>query len=176
MTCIVGIAHEGRVVIGGDSAGVSGWDLTIRADAKVWAEDGWAYGFTTSFRMGQVLRYRFEPPKREGPIERYLVTDWVDHLRSTLTHAGWLQTKDGRADGGTFLVGHEGRLFTIEDDFQVAEAVDGFAAVGCGAQAALGALWATRNWRNPRRRAITALEAAERHNMGVRGPFKVVTT
>jgi ATP-dependent protease HslVU (ClpYQ) peptidase subunit len=177
MTCIVGIAQAGRVVIGGDSAGVDcGWRLTVRADAKVWTTGEWAFGFTSSFRMGQILRYRLDPPPREDgqPLEAYLATAWVDHVRHILTDGGWLQTREGRADGGTFLVGHAGRLFVVEDDFQVGEAVDGFAAVGSGAQVALGALWATRAWRDRQKRVLIALEAAERHNAGVRGPFEVV--
>ena len=35
MTCIVGLVHEGVVYIGGDSAGVAGLSLTVRADEKV---------------------------------------------------------------------------------------------------------------------------------------------
>ena len=35
MTAIVGLAQSGAVYIGGDSAGVSGMSLTVRADAKV---------------------------------------------------------------------------------------------------------------------------------------------
>ena len=35
MTCIAAIAEKGKVYIGGDSAGVAGLDLTIRADEKV---------------------------------------------------------------------------------------------------------------------------------------------
>ena len=35
MTCIVGLVHEGVVYIGGDSAGVGGMSLTVRADEKV---------------------------------------------------------------------------------------------------------------------------------------------
>ena len=35
MTCIVGLVHEGVVYIGGDSAGVGGLSLTVRADEKV---------------------------------------------------------------------------------------------------------------------------------------------
>ena len=37
MTCIVGIADGAKVWIGGDSAGVAGWSLTVRADEKVFA-------------------------------------------------------------------------------------------------------------------------------------------
>lgn len=48
MTCIAGLVQGDRVLIAGDSAGVNGWSLTVRADQKVWASDGWVFGFTTS--------------------------------------------------------------------------------------------------------------------------------
>jgi len=32
MTAVVGIVRNGRVHLGADSAGVSGWSLTLRAD------------------------------------------------------------------------------------------------------------------------------------------------
>lgn len=51
MTCIVGLEHNGRVYIGADSAGVSGWDLTVRADKKVFRNGSFLFGFTDSFRM-----------------------------------------------------------------------------------------------------------------------------
>lgn len=174
MTCIVGLVHGNRVLIGGDSAGVSGWDVDIRADTKVWATSGWAYGFTTSFRMGQILRYRLEPPKVTGDLDAYLPTTFIDHVRSTLRDSGWLSTTNGRDEGGTFLVGHAGRLFEIDDDLQVGESVHGFSAVGCGAQVARGALYAAPRGLPPRRKVELALEAAAALNMGVRGPFHIV--
>jgi ATP-dependent protease HslVU (ClpYQ) peptidase subunit len=47
MTCIAGVAHEGKVWIGGDSAGVGGYDLTVRADAKVFTNGEFLFGFTS---------------------------------------------------------------------------------------------------------------------------------
>lgn len=77
-----------------------------------------------------------------------------------------------REEGGTFLVGVKGRLYAVYDDYQVATAADGFAAVGSGEQVALGALFATDGaGLSPRRRVMSALAAAERFSAGVRGPF-----
>jgi hypothetical protein len=57
MTAIVGLTDNGTVHIGGDSAGVSDWSLTIRADSKVFTNGPYVMGFTTSLRMGQLPRY-----------------------------------------------------------------------------------------------------------------------
>jgi hypothetical protein len=70
-----------------------------------------------------------------------------------------------------------GQLFAVYDDYQVGRAADGFAAVGCGDEIALGALYATAGTGlKPRKRVLVALNAAERFNAGVRGPFVCLST
>lgn len=176
MTCIVGIQHNGRVHIGGDSAGVAGSSLAIRGDAKVFRNGPYVMGFTTSFRMGQLLRYAFTPPKPEGDLDAFMATTFVDAVRATLRDGGWLTTNSDREEGGTFLVGVRGVLYAVHSDFQIARTLNGYAAVGCGGDIALGAIYATRGERSPRRRINIALEAAAEHSAGVSGPFVVEAT
>ncbi|WBB78750.1 hypothetical protein O7606_21425 [Micromonospora sp. WMMD882] len=173
MTAIVGLAQDGTVHIGGDSAGVSGLSLSVRADSKVFHTGRYLFGFTTSFRMGQLIRYSFDPPKpKKGDLAAFMSTTFVDALRDCLKAGGWARKENDREEGGTFLVGVRGRLFTVYDDYQVAQAADGFAAVGCGEDIALGALYATAGTGlKPGRRVKVALRAAERFSAGVRGPF-----
>lgn len=180
MTCIAGIAQDGKVWIGGDSAGVAGYTLVVRADEKVFVRGEFAYGFTTSFRMGDLLRYAFSPPEQTSKQEdrEYLVTSWTDALRQCLKAGGFAKVENGVERGGSFLAGYRGRLYEVCGDFQVGEAASGYAAVGCGVEIALGALFATgddREWLPPEGRILTALAAAETHSAGVRGPFTVVS-
>ena len=177
MTAIVGIVKDGQVHIGGDSAGVSGWSLTVRADSKVFTTGPYVMGFTTSFRMGQLLRYALQPPTPSGDLEAFMATAFVDAVRDTLKNGGWARKESEREEGGVFLVGVHGRLFCVESDYQVGEAVDGYAAIGCGNEIALGALHATASTgMRPRKRIKLALEAAERFSAGVRGPFAYVAS
>lgn len=176
MTCIVGIAHEDKVWIGGDSAGVDGWNgLEVRADKKVFRNGPFVMGFTSSFRMGNLLQYALNPPRRHPSDEvyKFLVTDFVDAVRKCLKDGGYATAKDGGEIGGTFLLGYEGRLFSIQSDYQVAETVSGFDACGSGEQVAKGSLFSTKG-QPPADRLRTALEAAERFNAGVRAPFAIV--
>ena len=174
MTCIVGVVESGAVHIGGDSAGVSGWDLTVRSDPKVFILGSFLIGFTTSFRMGQLLRFGFAPPERpeDMPIDRYMATLFVDAVRACLKDGGLAKVENGVEAGGEFLVGHRGRLFYIGSDFQVGEYASGYIAVGVGDGIAHGALHATQGM-DPKARVLAALAAAEAHNIGVRGPFTV---
>ena len=170
MTAVVGLVHGGSVYIGGDSAGVAGMSLTVRADTKVFRRKRYLFGFTTSFRMGQLIRYSLKLPKPAADLDAFMSTKFVDALRDCLKSGGWAAKDNEREEGGTFLVGVRGRLYTVYSDYQVAKAADGFAAVGCGDEIALGALFATAGVR-PRRRVLGALAAAERFSAGVRGPF-----
>lgn len=174
MTCIVGLVHEEKVYIGGDSAGVAGLALSVRADAKVFRNGPMIFGFTTSFRMGQLLRYGFTPPEYDDrkDLMKYMVTTFVDEVRKCLKDGGFATKEKEGEEGGTFLVGFRGQLFHVDSDYQVGQERDGIYAVGCGHPIARGALFASAGL-PPRDRLTLALEAAERYSAGVRGPFVI---
>src|SRR5581483_6205587 len=178
MTCIAGLLDGGTVYIGADSAGVSHPDLTVRADEKVFVNGEFVMGFTSSFRMGQLLRYSLKVPKPREGVDRFafMVTDFIEAVRDTLKAGGWATTKDGADRGGKFLVGWRGALYVIDLDYQVGQPADPFAAIGSGESYALGSLHATASsgW-SPEQRVLAALAAAERFSSAVRGPFKVLS-
>lgn len=178
MTCIVGVAENGIVTIGGDSAGVSGWNVTIRADEKVFANGEFVMGFTSSYRMGQLLRHRLRPPEAmpSQSVEHFMCVTFIDAVRQCLADGGWKKVDNSVDKGGEFLVGYRGRLFQVAEDFQVGESVDGFAACGCGESFALGALEASREFApklTARDRVLAALNVAAKRSAGVRAPFSV---
>jgi ATP-dependent protease HslVU (ClpYQ) peptidase subunit len=175
MTCIVGIAKYGRVILGADSAGVGGLDRRIRSDRKVFKSGELIFGFTSSFRMGQLLQFDLGPPPiHEGqePYE-YAVKQLVPAIRNTLRNGGYTKTDSGREEGGAFLVGFRGRLFTIHSDFQVAESRECYESVGCGDAYAMGAMHA-RHDLAPMDRLKAGLEAAAAFSAGVAAPFNFV--
>jgi len=173
MTCIVGLIEDQKVYIGGDSAGVAGYQLSVRKDRKVFCNGDFVIGGTTSFRMLQLLHYSLIPPKCEDDdIERYMVTKFVDAIRECFKAGGYAQKEREQEEGGTFLVGFQGRLFRISSDYQVGETLCGYDAIGCGDNVALGSLVATPDMQATKRVEL-ALRAAESHNIGVRGPFYI---
>lgn len=174
MTCIVGYVEGNTVWIGGDSAGVGGYSLTIRADLKVFRNGPMLFGFTSSFRMGQLLRWALLIPDHDPrvAVEKYMATTFVNAVRECLKSHGFAKKVNDVEEGGTFLVGYKGRLFCIGDDYQVQEAAEPFDAVGCGHEIAKGALFATTA-ASGRERVERALQAAERFSAGVRAPFHV---
>lgn len=179
VTCIVALkAKKGtchQVVMAGDSAGVSHLDVTVRKDSKVFRNGEFLIGYTDSFRMGQLLRFKFRPPppvKRKDLFE-YMCTLFVDEVRRTLKEGGFSEIDNNVEQGGNFLVGFRGRVFEVASDFQVGEAALDFAAIGCGDSYALGALAASA-LTDPEERVLQALAVAEKFSGGVRAPFLVL--
>ena len=159
------------VYICGDSAGVSGTSIDIRADEKVFSNGPFIMGFTSSFRMGQLLRYKFDPPKQtvsQNDME-YMVVNFIDTVRKCFTDNGFGST----AMGGDFLVGYKGKLYRISGDFQVGIPTDPYYAIGCGSDLALGAMYASVG-KKPEQRMTLALQAASKFSVGVAPPFVVI--
>lgn len=175
MTCIVGIAHHGQVILGADSAGTGGTDQRIRRDRKVFVNGELIFGFTSSFRMGQLLEFNLTPPsiiEGQEPFS-YAVRALVPAIRDALKAGGFSKIDSGRETGGVFLVGFRGRLFTIYEDFQVGEDLGSIASVGCGDAYALGAMHALSS-ADPMVRLQAGLDAAATFSAGVAGPFHFV--
>lgn len=179
MTCIVGYVEEGKVYIGGDSAGVAGYHVVQRADEKVFKKGEMIFGFTTSFRMGQIIRYCFEPPDHDPRVEtdKYLCNDFVSELIKCYKKNGYnRKDKDGQTRGGTFLMGYKGNLYTISGDFQVGKPLDDFDSCGCGMEYALGSLnILNKTNMDPTEKVKWALSAAEKFSGGVLRPFNIVS-
>lgn len=174
MTCIVGWAEKGRIYMGADSAGVGGLDLRIRKDPKVFKKGPFIVGYTSSFRMGQLIRFKMKTPDHPAKMDpfEYMCIHFVESLRECLKEGGYARVNNNVESGGTFLVGYRKKLYTIYDDLQVSVTKVPYAATGCGESYALGALRVLSGLRVPPEAAVKrALSVAEEFSAGVRKPF-----
>lgn len=180
MTCVVGMVENGKVVMGADSLGASGYDALHRKDPKVFRNGQYLIGFTSSYRMGQILMVASLPKFEPGQYDEYqfMLRRFVPGIREALSAGGYTKKKDEREEGGTFLVGFNGRLFQIEDDFQVAESSEDYDACGCGRPYALAALMSLEHnpWRHttPQDNIRWALMVAAHYSNGVGEPFTIL--
>ena len=104
-----------------------------------------------------------------------MVTTFVPNI-ITLFENG---IKDSGDKGGNFLVGIDGKLYEIQNDYSVLEPLAGYSAVGCGEVTAKGSLYATTKYMKnftPEQHILTALEAAEKNCCGVQRPFVILNT
>ena len=183
MTCIVAIAQNGTVYMGSDHAASddkTGWILA-RKEPKCFKVGQYGIAFTDSFRMGQILQYSWTPPKytptkTNSGLDKFMRTKFIDSVKTAFKEGGYgsIGSSSDEDTGGIFIVGVEGRIFTIDEDFHVGENVVNYMAEGSGGQIALGALYATKNQKNPKLRLKAALEAAAAYNMSVCAPFTYI--
>lgn len=184
MTCIVGLVDKGKVYIGGDTMGV---DLPAllkctRKDEKVFIKDDFIFGFAGSYRLGQIVRYKLNAPDRKVKQTdfEYLVADWLTSLREVCKEEGMTKVDDNvESIEGGLLFGYKGKLYTVEEDFQIGEVDTPYWSIGCGDHFALGSLATTQKLVKNKRISATnrirmALETAEFFSAGVGGPFNIL--
>jgi len=75
MTCIVGIERTGASFIGGDSAVSDTWTVRQSSVRKVFRKGDYTIGYTTSFRMGQILEHMIPFPECKEPTEDFMVRE-----------------------------------------------------------------------------------------------------
>jgi hypothetical protein len=182
MTCIVAIAQGGTVYMGSDHAASdekSGWILA-RKEPKCFKVGQYGIAFTDSFRMGQILQYNLTPPKytptkTNSGLDKFMRTKFVESVKVAFKDHGFGDIGGTDEDtGGIFIVGVEGRIFVVDEDFHVGENIVNYMAEGSGGMFALGALHATKHQKNPRMRIKAALEAASEFSMSVSPPFTYI--
>lgn len=177
MTCVAGLVQDGQVYIGGDQVASDPACMTNRRDEKVFRLGKMLIGYSSSYRLGQIVRYRLQLPEHPAGMSdmAYMVTMFVESLRSCQRDSGVLsKTNEVEVSEGNLLVAYNHALYEIQSDHQVAIPADGYAAIGSGYAVALGAFYATRGQKVPKKRLRTVLDAAEMHSLGVRGPFTIL--
>ena len=179
MTCIIGYVYDKKVYIGGDSLGVSGLDITERADPKVFINKDFIIGFTSSFRMGQLLmssKFNPDPQESDQSDFDYMITTFIDHIRELFDKSGYMEKNNSQESGGVFLVGYNGVLYKIESDFQVGISCDDYAACGCGDKYAKGSLYTL--YKQPytvEEKIKIALDCASKFSGGVGGHYTILS-
>lgn len=135
MTCIIGYIDENGIGhMAGDTAGTSvGSHYRVdNVHAKVFRNGEMLIGYTTSFRMGQILEHDFVAPERNDGLTdyQYMVKQVVPAIRKAFVEGNYMGKED--KDGGTFLIIYRGKLFVLQDDFSVFERPRNFDSCGSG--------------------------------------------
>lgn len=156
MTCIVGIASDGNVYMGGDRGASDENIILSLSRPKIVKVNNYLIGYSGSQGIGQLAHMIDLPPIGKN-IEKTLRTTFVKALKSAIEDYGNASNIDDNSTD--WLIGVDGKLFEISSvDWQVSEFAE--SAIGSGGPIALGSLHTSRKWNDQERRIKYALQAA----------------
>lgn len=169
MTVIIGYTDGNNVHMIADSTAVDGDFIQNIVQPKIFkinvAGHDMLIGYTSSFRMGQILQFYLKEKLLEANINKdniyeFLCTTFIENIRAIFKEHGFQRTGDNQSEyGGTFLIGCMGRLFTVQDNYAVLEFKGNFASVGCAEPLATASLatfeimknYLPKNWTHDQR-------------------------
>lgn len=158
MTCI--IAHTDGVssFLAGDKLGSNGFTKTVQTEPKVFEkefiklhDDGltrtkevMALGYTTSFRMGQLLNYNLNLPEQDASqtFSQYLVLKVIPIIRQMFKEEWGARDASQDVGGGQFIILHNHTIYEVQEDFSVLQPKTRITAVGSGTYHAIAAMQA----------------------------------
>ena len=171
MTCIVGIAKDDVVYIGGDRAASDGHTVLSLTRPKVKQCGDYLIGFAGSLGIGELAHYIDLPPIGKN-IEKTLRTIFIKSLKSAIEEFGNASHTDDNVTD--WLIGVQGRLFEISsEDWSVCEFSE--SAIGSGNNIALGSLHTTRTWKDQEKRIRYSLQAAVDISPSCSGPIDILS-
>ena len=184
MTCVVAVSEKsnGITYIGADSLGSSSSFKISRKDKKIFKVRNalnTVMGFTTSYRMGDLLQFSENLiPDAEKIVDReYMVVKFIPQIIKLFEVNGYQEIDNGQISGGTFIVAQNEKIYKIGSDYQVGENFCEYDSCGCGYMAALGSLHSTANMNmNSVDRIHMALRASQAFVPGVEAPFYIMNT
>jgi ATP-dependent protease HslVU (ClpYQ) peptidase subunit len=179
MTCIAGLIDKnGKGHIASDSLGSNGYTKSNYKNNKIFRKGELLRGYTSSYRMGQLLEHSLTLPARKvsQTIESYMYVDFVNAVRILLKDHGYLKVDSNRESIGNFLIITEGRIFGMQDDMSLLESADGFDACGSGEDYATAALYilAKQGKLGARAMLTQAIETASKYIATVGGDIRYI--
>lgn len=183
MTAIVGVKHKGRVWLGCDSQMTyndNSDKISAVKGAKLFQTKHLLIAGCGSPRALQILKNDLCPPVYdEGDDYEAYMYSLSNLFRDILRSQDFVRASKGIVTSeASFLVAWSDRLFGVSGDgsFAYIETLSEYAAEGSGRSIALGSLYTTQGLDNPKKRIITALEAAAAHQSYVGPPFQILAT
>lgn len=113
MTCIIGMCLGGSVYVAADRMASNGFTKFLVDRPKVFRKGDFVIGYTTSFKMGQLLEFEWNPPARlvSDTDEEFIyckVVKSFEMLFKSLDHG----SKSGsHYETGEFLFAYQGKLY-----------------------------------------------------------------
>jgi ATP-dependent protease HslVU (ClpYQ) peptidase subunit len=167
MTCIIGLKENDNVWIGADKSSVSGYLMQSTKLDKVFRKGEYVIGYTSSFRMGQLLQYVINLPEPPEKVDvGFMVLEFVETIRKGFKEYGYSTIDNNEESGGTFIVGVKNQLFEVDNDYQVNYSDNNYLACGAGVYYALASMEALKGLA-PEKRIAESMRIAGKFSTSV---------
>lgn len=166
---ICAVACEKEVYVGADAIVLPNMAPNLIAPSlSVYRRNGYVIGVYAAPFIIHHLRASFIPPKRSDKLtfETYMAVSFYKEFIRCL--------EPYQENSVQLLIGSMGKLFYFSQQGAI-ECIDGYMAIGEGADIALGSLYSTMNMAGHKRIAI-ALSAAAKHSTLVRAPYTILSS
>lgn len=184
MTCIVALKTTRGIYMGADRASVSlgegMFETRVERNPKVFKKNNMLLGFCGSFYHLQKISNNFNPPEyleEVTPFE-YLISEFIPSLEEFIKNLPTPSVSIDKDDGpllSTFILGFQGEIFIVNEDFSISSYVDKFESIGFGASYALGSLYSTQIvGMSPKERVNLALASSMQFSSAVKPPFDIL--
>lgn len=179
MTVIVAYSDGQNVYIAGDSFCGDENKRDICQTPKVYTVAGkLAVGLSGFIRQELILQQVLQTTNPEKITHDWIRFTLPDIFQKALQARGAIVEKDGQATAGdcAYILGFEGKIYILENDFGVWESRNSYTAIGSGREYALGALAALQKElpKDPELTMTKALAAAAKWCPWVMEPFCIV--
>jgi hypothetical protein len=172
MTCIVGIADNDGVTIGGERAASTEDTILSTSRAKVGIRGDIVYGYSGTIGIGQMIEIIDLPPLKDTDTFVYIKTVLVRNLKKSIDAYGGKEKED---QDTSWLIGCRGKLYELHHaDWDLIEFKE--TSLGGGAPIALGSLYTSSIGEyTTLDRVGLALGAAITYSPSCQGPVDILT-
>lgn len=178
MTCIVGIAQDGKVYMGGDSAMTDDSTRVSMLMPKVFIRGEYIIGYAGNARFGKILQHNIKYPSIPANVNNSEKLDAFVNgilIKEIKSQMNTLNLEKEEKEEFSVLLGIRGHIFEFQQDWAIYELLANYNAIGSGGLVAMGSLYTTEAWKSPEKRVRVALEAAARYCPSVGEPLDILS-
>ena len=174
MTCIAAIVQDGEVYMAGDRGASEPHIILPLQNPKVWRKGEYLFGYYGTMH-GEIVQNYFIPPKLPTTnIDKFMRSTFRQALKDF--YAEWSISSSDAEDFG-MLIGVKGNVYEHNMQDLSMTSFDGvnYISAGSGDAYAIGSLYSTKHYKDPKKRLRMALEAAVQFSPTCQAPIDVIS-
>ena len=176
MTCIAVVRDvtTNKIYMAGDRGVSDDNTINVCSSPKVWKKEGYLFGYAGSMD-GDRIKHLFVPPTPEPRvnIDKFMYIKFLKALRKF--YEEWWVDISPSSDFG-LIICVKGKIYEHNAaDMSLTQYDQDYLAMGSGGDLALGSLYSTKSYKDGRKRANLAVQAAINHSTSCKGPIDIVS-